>query len=226
MKLKYLKKILEYQTQNSCNDYSCSPPAESDESVGDRHIHLSKYSIPFDFVEINKDSVVVNIVSGLGYEILKASEKTGTKGKVIGVDFSPAMMYKARYNVEKNGCKNVSFREVFSSKFLPLGANITDILIFNKLLNRFPIKNLFSEIYRILKPGGVFYIYDIVSDCSDCLTGINSKTGYTRILDTFGFKNIIIREFMQNIPAGELNEYADDSLSLTNLNTALIRGEK
>jgi SAM-dependent methyltransferase len=136
-------------------------------------------------------------------------------------------MYKAQYNVEKTGCKNVFFREVFSSKFLPLGANITDILIFNKLLNKFPIKNLFSEIYRILKPGGVFYIYDIISDCPDCLKiGINSKTNYIRILNAFGFKNIIIKEFMKNIPIEELKEYSDNNPSITNLNTALIRGEK
>ncbi|MDR2027068.1 MAG: methyltransferase domain-containing protein [Prevotellaceae bacterium] len=218
MKLGYFGKMLGYQAQNSCNDYSCSPPAGANEKAGEFRIQPSKYNIPFDLIEINEDAVVVNIVSGLGYEILKASEKTGTNGKVIGVDFSPAMMYRARYNVEKTGCKNVFFREVFSRKFLPLGANVTDILIFNKLLNKVPIKNLFSEIYRILKPGGVFYIYDNIAGCPDC-SNASSKNSYIQILNAFGFKDVIIREFTENTPA-------DEYPSPKNLKTALIRGEK
>jgi ubiquinone/menaquinone biosynthesis C-methylase UbiE len=183
------------------------------------HIPSSKYNIPFDFVEINKGSIVVNIISNLGYEILQESEKTGANGKVIGIDFSPAMMYKARYNVEKNGCRNVFFREVFSSKFLPLGANISDALIFNNLLNRFPNSNLFCEIYRILKPGGVFYIYDIASECINRLiTGINSKTEYIRKLNAYGFKNVVIKEFIKDI--------SDSNFDSKNLNTILVRGEK
>ncbi|MDR1593806.1 MAG: methyltransferase domain-containing protein [Prevotellaceae bacterium] len=219
MKLKYLKELLGYRQNYSCNDYSCSLHVDNDENTEDVHIPYSKYNIPFDFVEINKGSIVVNIISNLGYEILKASEKTGANGKVIGIDFSPAMMYKARYNVEKNGCRNVFFREVFSSKFLPLGASISDALIFNNLLNRFPNDNLFSEIYRTLKPGGVFYIYDIATECLNHLkTGINSKADYIRQLSAYGFKNIIIKEFVKDI--------SDNNSGVKNLNTALIRGEK
>jgi ubiquinone/menaquinone biosynthesis C-methylase UbiE len=223
MKLRCLKSVVEYQTQNSCTDYSCSPSVEDNEDVGEFRIPHSKYNIPFDFVEINEDAVVVNIVSGLGYEILKASEKTGTKGKVIGVDFSPAMMYKAQYNIEKTGCKNVSFREVFSPTFLPLGANITDILIFNKLLNGTPMRNLFSEIYRTLKPGGVFYIYDIIADGQDGLdSDLISKKDYTRILNDCGFKNIFIKECFEYVS----DDDAFDNSSGKNIKTALIRGEK
>ena len=169
MKLKYLKETLRYGQNYCCNDYSCSTSADAGENVSNECIPVSEYNIPFDFIEINKGAIVVNIISNLGYEILRASEKTGTNGKVIGVDFSPAMMYKARYNVEKTGCRNVFFREVFSSKFLPVGANISDILILNNLLIRYQYNNLFSEIYRTLKPAGVFYIYDLISECMNCL---------------------------------------------------------
>jgi SAM-dependent methyltransferase len=185
--------------------------------VPDERFSVSKYNIPFDFIEISKGSIVVNIISNLGYEILRASEKTGTNGKVIGIDFSPAMMYKARYNVEKNGCRNVFFREVFSSKFLPVGANVSDILILNNLLNRFPNNNLFSEIYRTLKPGGVFYIYDIISEYMNCLkANIYSKTDYLINLTAYGFKNIDIREFTET--------GTDNNPDVENL--VLIRGEK
>jgi SAM-dependent methyltransferase len=219
MKLKYLREMLGYGQSYCCSDYSCSSPADLKENIQVVRIPDSKYNIPFDFVEINKGSIVVNIISNLGYEILRESEKTGTDGKVIGIDFSPAMMYKARFNVEKNGCKNVFFREVFSSKFLPLGANISDTLIFNNLLNRFPNENLFSEIYRTLKPCGVFYIYDIVSEYTDCSkTDICSKAGYVHKLTAYGFKNIIIKEFADND--------ANDSHEIATTNIVLIRGEK
>ncbi|MDR2286895.1 MAG: methyltransferase domain-containing protein [Prevotellaceae bacterium] len=208
-----------YGQSYGCNDYSCSSPVENDKNTENAHISFSKYNIPFDFVEINKGSIVVNIISNSGYEILQESEKTGVNGKVIGIDFSPAMMYKARYNVEKNGCRNVFFREVFSSKFLPLGANISDALVFNNLLNCFPNDNLFSEIYRTLKPGGVFYIYDIAPECLNCSkTDMNSKNDCIRQLNAYGFKNIVITKFTENIP--------DSNSGVKNLNTALIRGEK
>jgi SAM-dependent methyltransferase len=225
MKLKYLKELFGYGQQYSCNDYSCSLPVNTDRNTENVHIPSSKYNIPFEYVEIGKGSIVVNLVSNLGYEILMESKKTGTKGKVIGVDFSPTMMYKARYNIEKNGCKNVSFREVSSSKFLPLGANISDALIFNRLANRFPNENLFSEIYRTLKPGGVFYIYDIVSNClSRFKADICSKTDYIRKLTVYGFKNIEIKEFTEDILTDELTIL--ENLDVKNLNTVLIRGAK
>jgi ubiquinone/menaquinone biosynthesis C-methylase UbiE len=224
MKLKYLEELFGYVPYYGCDDYSCSLPVDTDEHA---KIPLSKYNVPFDFIDINKGSLVVNIISNLGYEILMASKKTGTNGKVIGIDFSSTMMYRARYNVEKTGCKNVFFREVFSSKFLPLGANISDALIFNSLLNRFPNENLFSEIYRTLKPGGVFYIYDIISNClSRFATDICSKAEYISKLDTHGFKNIIFKEFTENISDCELIPITGDNSVVENLNPVLIRCEK
>jgi ubiquinone/menaquinone biosynthesis C-methylase UbiE len=198
-----------------------------DEVLNDANTPLSKYNVPFDFVEIDKGSIVVNIVSNLGYEIMKASEKTGTQGKVIGVDFSSTMMYRARYNVEKTGCKNVSFREVISSKFLPLGGNISDALIFNRRLNRFPNDNLFSEIHRTLKPGGAFYIYDIISDCIDRMKpDIFSKSDYIRKLQEYRFKNIEIMEISENILPEELIAAEKKGLDVDKLTPVLIRGEK
>jgi ubiquinone/menaquinone biosynthesis C-methylase UbiE len=216
MRLKHLKELLGNEQNYCCNDFSCSSPAtDKNENTENVRIPTSKYNIPFDFVEINKGSIVVNIISNLGYEILVASEKTGTDGKVIGIDFSPEMMYMARYNVEKTGCKNASFREVFSSKFLPLESNISDTLIFNNLLNQFPNSNLFSEIYRTLKPGGVFYIYDIISECMNCLKAeIYSKADYILKLTAQGFKNIVIKEF------------TDNNFGVDKINPVLIRSEK
>jgi SAM-dependent methyltransferase len=241
MKLRYLREIIEGTTCLVCDDYSCAPlvaDTDNNKAATDNYsdnytdtelfqVPFSEFNIPFDLVKINRGSIVVNIISDLGYELVMASEKTGRQGKVIGIDFSPTMMYRARFNVENTGCKNVFFREVFSSNFLPLGANIADTVIFNKLLNQFPNKNLFSEIYRILKSGGGFYIYDIVSDNPDCAeTGIKSKKTYFQTLINYGFKDVSIIEFLKNVPAGELIEHLDTNLDVGYLNTVLISGKK
>ncbi|MDR1886999.1 MAG: methyltransferase domain-containing protein, partial [Prevotellaceae bacterium] len=197
-----MKKLLGHRPHFGCGDFSCSFFIDTDKTADERRIPFSKFNIPFDFVDIKAGSIVVNIISDLGYEILMASEKTGKHGKVIGIDFSPVIRYRAQYNVEKTGCRNVFFREVFSSKFLPLGANLADICIFNKLLNRFPNSNLFSEIYRTLKPGGAFYIYDIVSNHPDSVaTGIASKDRYICNLSDYGFAGVTVRECLKDIPA-------------------------
>jgi predicted methyltransferase len=79
-------------------------------------------------------------------------------------------------------------------------------LIFNKLLNQIPNKNLFPEIYRVLKPSGSFYIYDIVSDNSNrAEADIKSKKEYVQKLNKYGFKDISI---------------------IDHLDTALISGKK
>jgi SAM-dependent methyltransferase len=226
MKLQYFRELFEHTPNIRCNEYSCSV-ADADGSTGSFSVPFSDFNIPFDSVEIAKGSIVVNIISDIGYEILRESEKTGKQGKVIGIDFSPYMMYRARFNVEKNGCKNVFFREVCSPNFLPLGANIADILIFNKLLNRYPNKNLFSEIYRTLKPGGDFYIYDFVSDSPDCAgTGVKSKRNYIKKLINYGFNNISVKEFLKDISIGNQTGNSDKKLNVANLNTALISGKK
>jgi SAM-dependent methyltransferase len=198
-----------------------------DENVDDVFIPFSKYNIPFDFVEIDEGSIVLNIISNLGYEILMTSRKTGINGKVIGIDFSWNMMYQAQYNVQKAGCKNVFFRKAFSPRFLPVGANISDALIFNKLLNRFPNENLFSEIYRTLKTGGVFYIYDIVYNGLNRInTDICSKPDYILKLNSYGFKNISIREVAEDISGCEQITVSDGNLDVEDLSPVLIRGEK
>src|SRR3954466_2718668 len=67
--------------------------------------------LPTQFAKIKKGDVVVDLGSGAGNDCFVARAETGETGKVIGIDFTPAMISKARENAEKLGLHNVEFRQ-------------------------------------------------------------------------------------------------------------------
>ena len=100
--------------------------------------------------------------SGAGNDAFVARHETGETGKVIGIDFTPAMIERARHNAEVRGFNNVEFREGDIEK-MPLGGNMADVIVSNCVLNLVPNKDgVIKEIYRVLKPGGHFSISDIL----------------------------------------------------------------
>src|SRR5206468_3123729 len=63
--------------------------------------------LPAQFAEIKKGDVVIDLGSGAGNDAFIARHETGETGKVIGIDFTSAMIGKARVNAEKLGFHNV-----------------------------------------------------------------------------------------------------------------------
>ncbi len=117
---------------------------------------------PTDLARIKVGDTVVDLGSGAGNDVFVARAQIGAAGKVIGVDMTPEMIKKARANNQKMGFNNVEFR-LGEIEDAPVESGSANVVISNCVLNLVPDKTkAFSEMYRILKPGGHFSVSDIV----------------------------------------------------------------
>ncbi len=118
----------------------------------------------FSLGEMKTESVVLDIGSGAGIDMIVASKKVGEKGRVCGIDLTEEMVQRARQNVEKMNINNIEIQQVSSEK-IPYEDYSFDIVISNGVINLSPSKQeLFKEIYRVLKPGGRIQFADIMLD--------------------------------------------------------------
>lgn len=184
--------------------------------------------LPTQFAQIKKGDTVIDLGSGAGNDCFVARAETGETGKVIGIDFTPAMIDKARENAEKLGYNNVEFRQGDIEK-MPITANVADVIVSNCVLNLVPNKNnVFREIYRVLKPGGHFSISDVVlvgalpdalqKDAemyAGCVAGAIQKDDYLQLIKDNGFEEMVVqKEKAIHIPDDILQQYLDaDQLS-------------
>jgi ubiquinone/menaquinone biosynthesis C-methylase UbiE len=180
--------------------------------------------LPTQFAKIKKGDFVVDLGSGAGNDCFIARHETGETGKVIGIDFTPKMIEKARMNAEARGFNNVEFREG-DIEHIPITSNIADVIVSNCVLNLVPNKDgVFKEIFRVLKPGGHFSISDVVVEGSlpeglrkdaemyaGCVSGAIQKEVYLELIHTNRFENICIqKEKAINIPEDILKKYLND----------------
>src|SRR5689334_10805817 len=163
--------------------------------------------LPTQFAKIKTGDTVIDLGSGAGNDAFVARAIVGEEGKVIGIDFTEKMIEKARLNAEKLNFNNVEFRQG-DIESMPVTSNKADVIVSNCVLNLVPNKHkVFSEIFRVLKPGAHFSISDIVLEgalpdnwkqvaelYAGCISGAIQKVDYLAIIVEAGFTNIRVQK--------------------------------
>ena len=228
-----------------CGSGGCS--TEVYNIMNDEYDHLKGYNpdadlklgcgLPTEFAKIKNGDTVVDLGSGAGNDCFVARHETGANGKVIGIDFTEAMVRKARLNAENLGFNNVEFR-LGDIEDIPVSNDVADVVVSNCVMNLVPDKNkAFSEVYRILKSGGHFSISDIVltGDLPEriknaaemyagCVASAIKKDDYLGIIKAAGFKFVTVqKEKAIIIPDDILKNYLnDEEISVYNSNKNII----
>ena len=232
VRLKYSEIALQTREDNQascCGSGCCS--TEVYNIMSDDYTQMDGYTpdadlglgcgLPTQFARIKKGDVVIDLGSGAGNDCFIARAETGETGKVIGIDFTEAMIEKARQNAEKRHFHNVEFHLGDIEK-IPVAADTADVIVSNCVLNLVPNKSgVFHEILRVLKPGGHFSISDIVLKgalpgkireaaemYAGCVAGAIQKEAYLGLIDVTGFKNVTLqKEKPITIPDDILAQY-------------------
>lgn len=180
--------------------------------------------LPTEFAKIKAGDTVIDLGSGAGNDAFIARKIVGENGKVLGIDFTEAMINKARTNAEKLNFNNVEFR-LGDIDDMPVTSNYADVIVSNCVLNLVPNKyKVISEIFRVLKPAAHFSISDIVLEgalpakwreiaelYAGCVSGAVQKEVYLEMIATAGFKNISLQKEKEIIiPDNILKNYLTD----------------
>lgn len=117
---------------------------------------------PVTHAELTPGETVLDLGCGGGLDSLYAGRCVGPRGRVIGVDFAPAMVARAQQSLVDAGVPWVEARLGDGSR-LPLPDAGVDAALVNGIFNLNPDKQeLLTEVYRVLKPGGRLVAAEII----------------------------------------------------------------
>jgi len=160
---------------------------------------------PTGLASLRPGEVVLDLGSGAGIDCFLASKQVGSRGRVIGVDMTPAMVERARANARAGPYRNVDFR-LGEIEHLPVADRSVDVVVSNCVINLSPEKGrVYREAYRALKPGGRLAISDVVASGStpgprrvdperwaSCSSGAMGVAALRRLLRRIGFTEVRI----------------------------------
>ena len=160
---------------------------------------------PVSLADLEEGQTVLDLGSGPGIDCFLAAERVGPTGHVIGVDMTPDMLKLARANAAEGGYENVEFREGVIEE-MPVEDGTVDVIISNCVINLSPDKpQVFSEAFRVLRPGGRIMVSDIVLNGElpkavkediyeyvSCVAGASQKEDYLQYIRDAGFEDVEI----------------------------------
>ncbi|KAF2491484.1 SAM-dependent methyltransferase UbiE/COQ5 family protein [Lophium mytilinum] len=183
-------------------------PAELSSIPSDSNLGLSCGN-PLALAALSPGETVIDLGSGAGFDVFLAAKRVGPTGRAIGVDMNDAMLARANKNREKLGPEGENIIFINSNiTATPLETEIADCIISNCVINLVPtsLKPLvFSEIYRLLKPGGRVAVSDILARKPlpqelkesmalhvGCVAGAEEVGAYEGWLMEAGFADVLI----------------------------------
>lgn len=142
-------------------DYSAEELENLPEGMGETSFGCGN---PLAFSDVKPGQVVLDLGCGAGLDLLLAADRVGESGRVIGIDINEDMLERARKNIQASGFDNIELRRG-AVEALPVDSGTVDWIISNCVINLSVDKQkAFSEIGRVLKPGGRMLISDMVAE--------------------------------------------------------------
>jgi SAM-dependent methyltransferase len=160
---------------------------------------------PTALADLKEGETVLDLGAGAGIDVFLAAKKVGERGLVIGVDLTEDMVAQGRRLAEAHGYGNVEFR-LGDIAHLPGDSGTIDVIISTCVIHLTPDKLAsFTEVYRVLKPGGRILIADLVTAgelppevrasaaaWADCLAGAMAKEAYLETIRSAGFAEVTV----------------------------------
>ncbi|HET7434504.1 MAG TPA: arsenite methyltransferase [Thermoanaerobaculia bacterium] len=186
---------------------------------------------PHALLELKEGEVVLDLGSGAGLDVILSARRVGSTGKAYGLDMTDEMLALARRNAQEAGVANVEFLRG-NIENIPLPNETVDVVISNCVINLSPDKDrVLAEAFRVLKPGGRFAVYDIVTavPMSDelrsqadawcgCVSGAMTTDEYASRLKNAGFRDV-------NVDV--THKFEDETLKAkTEVQSAFVRATK